>query len=253
MLRVFAENEVRRALRSYRFQVLIGAFLFQAVVDPIGARLLPMLGAYFGLTRDDIPSLEPLQVLQAYGSDSTRFVLLVFTIVAMTAAADEFRRGSDSGAFVFTKGADPRSLLNAKVLVWASAATAAALAGLLVAVAVTTLTIGGLQARSVAYTAAGTVCFWLPASSVVVTSATATRSAWGGFGAGLGLIGTGILELAGVLGGWMPTALLTVAGRLSDTGAGDWQLLLGPLAGMLSLALPAYLWAWTKASAPGWD
>jgi hypothetical protein len=252
VLSLFIGNETRRAFRSYRIHALAAAFMFQAIVDPLGAKLLPKLGQYFGISAEDVPSPAPLQALQAYGSDSTRLVLMVFTIVAMTAAADEFRRGSDSGAFVFTKGADPRALLNAKVLVWALAATLTSLAGLIVAVLVTTSVVGVLPARPVAYTVVGTLLFWPLASTVVVTSATASRSSWGGMVAGVGLIATGVLELAGIFGSWMPTALLTVAEKVPDSG-GDLQLLLRPLVGMLSLALPAYLWAWAKASAPGWD
>ncbi len=253
MRAIFVENEIKRALRSFRFHVLAAAFVFQGIVDPLGAKLLPKLGLLFGLSAEDVRSPTPQEVFEAYGSDSTRFVLLVFTILAMTAAADEFRRGSDSGAFVFTKGADPRSILDAKILVWGAAAFAASVAGLAVAWVATILVVGDLSAKVVAYTAVGTVLFWPLAATVVVTSASASRSAWGGFVAGLGLIGTGILELVDVAGDWMPAALLTIADELDASGSNDWMLLAKPLAGMLSLAVPSFIWARTRASAPGWD
>ncbi len=253
MLALFVENEIRRSLRSYRVHVLTAAFCFQGVADPLGAKFLPRLGVLLGISSEDLPQIRPVQALQSYGSDSTRLVLLVFTIVAMTAAADEFRRGSDSGAFLFTRGADPRRLLDAKILVWAAAATFCSLVGLAVAVATTFVAVGTPPPRGVAYMALGTVVFWPLAAVVVVASAVASRTSWGGFAAGVGLIATGVLELAGILGEWMPTGLLTLGEKASDAASNGLLLTGRPAFAMLSIAVPAYLLARSNVSAPGWD
>jgi hypothetical protein len=248
MVGVFFRNELKRAVRTFRLQVLAGAFLLQALLDPLGSRLLPLVLASLGLTEEGASRTGPLDALQAYGSDSTRLALLVLTLVCMTAASDEFRKGSHSGAFLFTRGVDPRVLMHSKALAWMLMAGFCAFFGQVLASLVTWVVLGPIALRPLAVSIAGALLFWPLAALAVVAGSAGSRSSLGGLLVGLSLIAAGVLQLAGVLEGWLPSALLTAVKPAGGGEGGIVGLLLPGFAVTLSLAGPLYVWAWVRVS-----
>lgn len=232
-------HEWRRAFRTKRVWIVLAFCLFSAFLDPVSTKFLPRIIEAVGKVEVvGLPDQSAADALKAYASDSSRLAMLAFTLSFMAMATDEFRRDSGAGAFVFTRGVKPSSLVWSKLVVAFGVGWGSFLIGYLVATLISLLLFGSVPVNAVLKSVPLTGLFWLIAAALLVGGGAAFRSALAAVATAYGsLFFLSIFELFGFLAAWSPTALGTSVGPLAagEPAVGYWRSLLvgGIFAGVI--------------------
>jgi ABC-2 type transport system permease protein len=114
-LGVLIRKEIREQLKTYRFLIVAGVFLFFGLSTPLLIKYLPELLKLAG--EDMIIELPPptaLQAVQEYAGTILQVGILVVVLVAMGAVARERERGT--AQMVLSKPVDRGAFIGAKLV-----------------------------------------------------------------------------------------------------------------------------------------
>lgn len=208
--------EVLRLVRTHRWMILVGVYLFFAVTGPLTAAYFNELMARFGGDVTVVaPDPRPVDGLAQFLGNASQLGVLAVVIVAAGALALDAR--PEIAAFLRTRVPRASTLLLPRYAVVTAAAVVALIVSTGVAWAMTATLIGGLPAGAMV---AGTLygALYL-AFAVAVLAAVAgyVRSQIGAVFATLAvLLALPALGLVPAVTPWLPSELLTAVVALAD-------------------------------------
>lgn len=234
--------ELLRLVRTHRWTILFGVYLFFAVIGPLTARYFAeIMGSFGGELTIVAPDPRPIDGLAQFLSNATQVGLLAVVIVAAGPLAVDAR--PELAAFLRTRVARARDLLLPRYVVVTVAAILALTLGTALAWALTGALIGALPAGAViGGTALGALYLGF-AVAVVAAVAGFTRTTTGAvFGALLLLLALPLVGLVPAIEPWLPSRLVGAPiGLVEGMPAADFvrsiAVTLATTAGLLVLAV----------------
>lgn len=197
-----------RLVRTHRWWIVVGLFVFFGVTGPLTARFLPdLLTRFAGEVQVTMPDPTPAAGMAQFGSNAGQLGLLAVLVVA--AGALTFDATPPWSAFLRTRVTHLGTIVVPRVVVpWALGA-AALVTGTVVAVGLTTTLIGAPDAVDVAVGTVLGVVYLAFAVAVVALAASLARTAVSTVLLSVGLLlAAPLLQLVPTVGDWMPSRLL---------------------------------------------
>ncbi len=216
--------ELLRMVRTHRWLVLVGIYVFFGVLGPLTARYLGELIERFG-TGDmviEAPEPEPVDGVVQFVGNASQLGLLAVVVVAAAALSLDAR--PEVSAFLRTRVERAGRLLVPRFVVVGATAVGALVAGTAVTWALTAVLIGGLPAGAMVLGTFLGALYLAFAVAVVGAMAAVLRSVPGVSLASLGvLIVLPIAGLVPALEVWLPSQLFAaVAGLVEGAPASDY-------------------------------
>lgn len=216
--------ELLRMVRTHRWLVLVGIYVFFGVLGPLTARYLGELIERFG-TGDmviEAPEPEPVDGVVQFVGNASQLGLLAVVVVAAAALSLDAR--PEVSAFLRTRVERAGRLLVPRFVVVGATAVGALVAGTAVTWALTAVLIGGLPAGAMVLGTFLGALYFAFAVAVVGAMAAVLRSVPGVSLASLGvLIVLPIAGLVPALEVWLPSQLFAaVAGLVEGAPASDY-------------------------------
>lgn len=216
--------ELLRMVRTHRWLVLVGIYVFFGVLGPLTARYLGELIERFG-TGDmviEAPEPEPVDGVVQFVGNASQLGLLAVVVVAAAALSLDAR--PEVSAFLRTRVERAGRLLVPRFVVVGATAVGALVAGTAVTWALTAVLIGGLPAGAMVLGTFLGALYLAFAVAVVGAMAAVLRSVPGVSLASLGvLIVLPIAGLVPALKVWLPSQLFAaVAGLVEGAPASDY-------------------------------
>lgn len=200
--------ELLRLVRTHRWMILFGVYVFFALIGPLTARYFAEIMASFGgdLTIT-APEPRPIDGLAQFLSNTTQIGLLAVVIVAAGPLAVDAR--PELAAFLRTRVERASTLLLPRYVVVTAASVLALVVGTALAWAMTDALIGALPAAAViGGTALGALYLGF-AVAVVAAVAGFTRSTTGAvFTALVALLALPLIGLVPAIEPWLPSRLV---------------------------------------------
>lgn len=215
--------EALRLIRTYRWMIIGGVYMFFAFTGPLMAAYLGEIIARFGGDVEvTVPDPTPVDGLALFLDNASQLGMLAVVIVGAGALAVDAR--PEVAAFLRTRVGETWRLLIPRYAVLTAAAAAALVAGTAVAWAVTAVVIGGMPAGPlIVGTLYGTLYI---AFAVAVLAAVAgfTRTQIGAvFATIAALLVLPLVGLFGVVRPWLPSELLlAAAGMVAGVPASEY-------------------------------
>ena len=215
--------ELLRMVRTHRWTILVGVYVFFGVTGPVTARYLSEIVARFaeGVVFE-VPDPRPVDGIVQFVSNATQLGLLAVVIVAASALAIDAR--GEVAAFLRTRVDHARQLLWPRYTVATTTAIVSLVIGTAVAWALTGMLIGALPVGAMLV---GTVY-----GALYLAFAVAVMAAVGAFARGLlptvfaGLAVLLVLPLVGILPPvqpWLPSHLVNaVVAMVEGAPASDY-------------------------------
>jgi ABC-2 type transport system permease protein len=214
--------EVLRLWRTYRWTIVFGAYLLFALLGPLTARYMNELMQQVGGDVTIIaPDPRPVDGLIQFVSNASQLGMLAVVVVAAGALA--FDAHPERAAFLRTRMDRPGRLVLAPYVVTTLTMVATLAVTTAVAVALTSVLIGGVPAGPVVVGTLFGSLYLAFAVAVVAFMASTVRSQVGTVFASLGaLLALPMLAMIEVLRPWLPSELLTaVLAMVEGAPAGD--------------------------------
>ena len=221
-----------RLVRTGRAWIVLGVYLFFAVLGPVTARYLPEILARFGGDIQVItPEPTPAMGIAQFSSNAAQLGLLAIIVVA--AGALTFDARPEWSAFLRTRVTRLIDLLIPRVVLPAAVGAAALALGTLVAAVGTHLLIGSLPTGDLVIGILLGALYLLFAVSVTAVAASVARSAISTVLLAVAvLMLLPVLQLLPTVGDWVPSRLL---------GATDGLLAGAPLSDLLGAVVVTVL------------
>lgn len=234
--------ELLRLLRTHRWMILVGVYLFFAVTGPVTAAYLDELLARFG---GDVtitaPEPRPADGITQFLSNASQLGLLAVVVVGAGALAMDARR--EVAAFLRTRVERASTLLLPRYTVITAAAVVALVVGTGVAWVTTAALIGGLPPGPMVGGTLYGALYLAFAVAVLAAAAGYTRSQVGAVFATLAaLLALPALGLIPAVAPWLPSELLTaVVVMVEGAPAGEFAraaaVAVAATVGLLALAI----------------
>jgi ABC-2 type transport system permease protein len=208
--------ELLRLLRTHRWLLLFGIYLFFAVVGPFTARYMAEIFARFGGDMTiTMPDPRPVDGLLQYLDNGGMFGLLAVVVVGASALALDAR--PEIAAFLRTRTDHPRRLLLPRYAVTVLAGVAALAAGTIVAWVLTASLLGRLPVGEVVVGTLLGALYLAFAVAIVAAVAGFVRSQVGTvFATFAVLLALPTVGLIAAIKPWLPSELLYAAVALAD-------------------------------------
>ena len=197
-----------RLLRTRRWLVLGGVYLFFGFLGPLTARYMgEILERFGGEIQVTVPDPVPADGMVQFSANAQQIGLLVVVVVAARALALD--AVPEMSVFLRTRVRRVASLLAPRYLVATAAAAAAFVLGTLAAWYETAVLLGGLSAGAVLMGILYGIVYLAFAIAVVAAAAARTRGVLGAVVITLiALLGLPLPGLLGTLEEWLPSYLL---------------------------------------------
>jgi ABC-2 type transport system permease protein len=208
--------EILRLVRTHRWLLLVGVYLFFAVVGPLTARYFSAIMERFGgdLTIT-MPDPRPVDGLLQFLDNGGLFGLLAVVVVAASALALDAR--PEIAAFLRTRSDRPARLLVPRYVVTVAAGAAALVAGTVVTWLVTASLLGRLPVGAVvAGTALGVLYLAFVVAIVAAVAGFVRSQVAAVFVTFAVLLAFPTIGLVAVIQPWMPSELLYAAVALVE-------------------------------------
>jgi ABC-2 type transport system permease protein len=208
--------EVARLVRTHRWMILFGVYLFFGAVGPLTARYLgEILERFGGGVTVEIPDPRPVDGIVQYVSNASQLGLLAVVIVAAAALALDAR--PEVAAFLRTRVERAGVLLVPRYVVTAAAAGLALVAGTALAWVMTAALLGSLPAGSLVLgTLYGALYLAFAIAVVAAVAGYTAGQTTTVFGALAILILLPLLGLVPAVSPWMPSELLGAVSALVE-------------------------------------
>jgi ABC-2 type transport system permease protein len=205
-----------RLLRTHRWVILVGAYLFFGVLGPLTARYFnELMGRMGGEMTIIAPDPRPVDGLIQFVSNAGQLGLLA--VVAVAAAALAFDGHPERAAFLRTRVERPGRLIVPPYVVTVVVTVVALLLGTVVTVALTAALIGPLPAGPVVVGTGLGALYLAFAIAVVAAVAGSVRSQVATVFASLGLLLVlPMLAMIDPVRPWLPSELLTAVIALTE-------------------------------------
>lgn len=216
--------EALRMLRTNRWMLLVGVYVFFGASGPLLARYMEALVSRFGGGEITLGGTDPRPVdgVVQFVSNASQLGLLAVIVVAAGALTLDAR--PEFAAFLRTKVERPRVLVVPRVGVVTATAVASLWVGTAVAWALTVAVLGGLPVGAMLLGTLLGSLYLAFAVAVVAVVASVVRSIAGTVFASLAvLLAFPIVALLPPVAPWLPSELLTsVAGLIDGSPASDY-------------------------------
>jgi ABC-2 type transport system permease protein len=210
--------EILRLVRTYRWMILFGVYVFFGVLAPFTARYLNEIVSRFGgELMVAAPDPRPADGIGQFVSNASQLGLLAVVVVAAAALALDAR--PEVAAFLRTRTTRPRTLLVPRYVANAAAAALALVVGTAVAWVLTTVLIGPLPAGAMALgTVLGSLYLAFAVAVVAAVAGFVRSQAATVFGSLAILILLPLTGLVATVKPWLPSELLAAVAVLVDGG-----------------------------------
>lgn len=230
--------ELLRMIRTHRWMILVGVYVFFGIAGPLTGRYLGQILARFGgEIVIEMPEPTPSDGIVQFLSNTTQLGLLTVVIVAASALAIDAR--VEVAAFLRTRVQHPRQLLWPRYAVVTATAVLALLLGTTTAWLLTVVLLGGLPAvEMIIGTLFGALYLAFVAAIVAFVGSWARGMVTTVFTSLAILIAVPMIGMLPPVEPWLPSHLVTaVAAMIEGAPAADHLR----AAGVSLVAIPALL------------